>query len=314
MLNHNCAGPNHSFTCSLITGSPAGSLVLVRLSLQLPPSYSALCSWWAAAGHWPVSPRCWTSPSPPACPWHAEEKPHLMAKGRMIRLNRDGKRRRNRRKRQTRKRRKDPKEPPRPGKWSCRSSSLSHRGRMWCRTCLGWPGRNQVGSCEKKKNLYYYLYVLFTSYLQGCLVVFGGVFVEVSSEFSTHENTIYPFFFKIIIRTSDICRFPWSVIVLKWCVCALDLVWLILSLVFRSQAPGEVMSSYRQSPVLRQGNHTIQDLVGFPVGLWNLPKEIGGIEFWPVNRHPASLGHHSTWMRHTNASVGPFELIVSLVQ
>lgn len=31
-----------------------------------------------------------------------------------------------------------------------------------------------------------------------------------------------------------------------------------------------------------------------PLGLWDLLKEVGGIEFRPVNGHLASLGHHRT--------------------
>lgn len=61
-----------------------------------------------------------------------------------------------------------------------------------------------------------------------------------------------------------------------------------------SEAPGEVVSSYRQNPVARQGNQTVQDVVVFPEGLWDLLKEVGGIEFRPVNHHPASFGHHDT--------------------
>lgn len=78
----------------------------------------------------------------------------------------------------------------------------------------------------------------------------------------------------------------------------------------RSQAPGEVVSSYRQSSVARQGNHAVQDVVVFAVQLWNFPEEIGGVEFWPVNHHSASLGHHGTWM--INTSIGPLELIFFL--
>lgn len=63
---------------------------------------------------------------------------------------------------------------------------------------------------------------------------------------------------------------------------------------YLSAAPGEVASSYKQSPVARQGNHPVQDAASFAVGLWDELKEVGGIEFRVVDRHPAALGHHDT--------------------
>lgn len=100
----------------------------------------------------------------------------------------------------------------------------------------------------------------------------------------------------MIIRKSDICRSHCSV-----CVIVLIFgLWISYDPIYlfkhqeRSQAPAEVVSSYRQSPVTRQGNHTVQDVVVFAVQLWNFPEEIGGIEFRPVDHHSASLGHHGT--------------------
>ncbi len=159
MLKFIISNPNHSYTSFLNTGPPAGCLVQSQLSLRSPPSYSGLCSWWAEADHWRVSLWCWTSPSLLCCPWHGDVEPCLMTKRRMVWLNKEGeRRRRNQRRRQTKKmkkrrrrrrRRRDPKEPPRCGKWSYHWSFQSHHGCMWCQTCSGWPGRNQVGLWKK---------------------------------------------------------------------------------------------------------------------------------------------------------------------
>lgn len=61
-----------------------------------------------------------------------------------------------------------------------------------------------------------------------------------------------------------------------------------------SYVPGEIVSSNRQNPIARQRNHTIHDVVVFPMGLWDFSQEIRGIKLGPVYCHPASFSHHST--------------------
>lgn len=68
---------------------------------------------------------------------------------------------------------------------------------------------------------------------------------------------------------------------------------------FLNKAPAEVVSSDRQSPMLRQGDQAINDVVVFPVGLWDSLKEVGGIKFRPIDHHPSSLSHHGTWVIDT---------------
>lgn len=77
----------------------------------------------------------------------------------------------------------------------------------------------------------------------------------------------------------------------SWC-CA-------MTLMIQNKAPAEVVSSDRQSPMLRQGDQAINDVVVFPVGLWDSQKEVGGIKFRAIDHHPSSLSHHGTWVIDT---------------
>lgn len=62
------------------------------------------------------------------------------------------------------------------------------------------------------------------------------------------------------------------------------------------EAPAEIEPSYIQNPMMRKGNHTVQDAVVSSQGLWNSLEQIGSIEFRGVNSHLASLGHYHTCM------------------